>query len=37
MLIFIGSDLSGISRKLSEINDTLVDIRDADSGEDQGY
>ncbi len=37
ILIFIGSELSNISRQLSEINDTLVDIRDADSKEDKSY
>jgi hypothetical protein len=35
ILVFIGSELSDISRKLSEINGTLVDIRDADTEEDQ--
>jgi hypothetical protein len=34
ILIFIGSELSDISHQLSEINDALVDIRDADSEED---
>jgi hypothetical protein len=37
ILIFIGSELSDLSHQLSEINDALVDIRDADSEEDPSY
>ena len=37
ILIFIGSELSDISHQLSEINDALVDIHDADSEEDPSY
>jgi len=37
ILIFIGSEPSDISHQLSEINDALVDIRDADSEEDPSY
>jgi hypothetical protein len=37
LLIFLGSELSDISSKLSEIKGTLEEIRDADSNEDQPY
>ena len=34
ILIFIGSELCDLSHQLSEINDALVVIRDADSEQD---
>jgi hypothetical protein len=37
ILIFIASELSDLSHQLSEINDALVDIRDADSEEGPSY
>jgi hypothetical protein len=37
ILIFIGSELSDLRHHPSEINDALVDIRDADSEEDPSY
>ena len=37
ILIFTGSELSDLSHQLSEINDALVVIRDADSEQDPSY
>ena len=37
VILIIGSELSDLSHQLSEINDALVDIREADSEQGPSY